>query len=138
MSLLFVFPFSLFVFTVVLPHKSLLALVIFHAVREMLLPLTILSLLFYLLLLLSLFSSSKLRKHNGTSPSTTQCLSLPSPFPFRSSFLLVLFFIVVVFTPHACWKVSVNLFELLLAASFNLYLCRFLYFFVLSAVSDHS
>ena len=75
---------------VVLPHKSLLPLVIllllsFIMLFETLLPLTILS------LLLSLFSSSMLGEHIGTSPSTLQCLSLPPPFRFRSSFLLVLF-----------------------------------------------
>ena len=124
MSLLFAFPFSWFFFSVVLPHKSLLPLVIlpllsFFMLFETLLPLIILSLLFFLLLLLSLFSSSKLRKDGGTSPSTLQCLSLPLPFPFRSSFLLVLSSLFVVFSPHACWKVSINLFELLPAASFT-------------------
>ena len=83
-----------------------------------LLPLTILSLLFFVLLL-SLFSSSQLRIHSGTSPSTLQSLSLPPAFSFQTLISSRFVFIVVVFTPLACWTVSVNLFEFLPAASFT-------------------
>ena len=59
---------------------------------DVLLPLTVFSLLFCLLLLLlpSLRTSSIFLKHSGTSPWTLQCLSLPPPFPFRCSCSLVL------------------------------------------------
>ena len=123
MSLLFVFPTSWFFISAVLSHRSLLPLVIllllsFFLLSEALLPLTILSLMSFLLLLL-LFSSSMLRVHNGTSPSTLQSLSLPPPFSFQILISSRFVFIVVVFTHHACWKISVNLSELLPAASFT-------------------
>ena len=41
-----------------------------------------------------------------------------SPFPFRSSFLLVMLSLLF-FGSHACWKVTVNFFELFPAASFT-------------------
>ena len=132
MSLLFVFPISWFFFSVVLPHKSLLPLFIllvllFFTLFEMRLPLTILSSLFFLLLLLlSLFSSSKLRKHSGTSPYTPQCLSVPPPFPFRSSFLLVLFFMVVVFLASCMLESLRQLVWAFACRLLHLCRCRFL------------
>ena len=115
-SLLFVYPCSWFFFSIVSPHRSLLPLVILlllpsFVLFDVLRPLTIHSLQLFLLLLPSLFSSSKFLKRSGASPSKLSCLSLPPPLPFRSSFLLVLLFVaVVVFTSHACWKVTVNVF----------------------------
>ena len=117
MSLLLAFPFSWFFCPIALPRESLPPLS-FFMLFETLLPLTILSLLFFLLLLLSLFSSSKLRKHSVTSPSTLQCFESASSFSFQI-FISSRFVFVVVSSHHACWKVSVNLFELLSAAPFT-------------------
>ena len=114
MSLLFAFPLSWFFFSAVLAHKSLLPLPL--VILLLLSFFMLLETLLFFLLLLSLFSSSQLRKHSGKSP--LQCLSLPLPLPFRSSFLLVLSSLLL-FSPHACWIVSVNLFELLPVPSFT-------------------
>ena len=124
MSLLFVLPFSWFFFQVVSPHKSLLPLVILllfssFMLFDMLLPLTIRFSLFFLLLLLSLLSSSKFRKHSGTSPSPLQCLSLHPLFSFQILIFFCVVIVVVFFTSYACWKVTVNFFELFPAASFT-------------------
>ena len=98
------FVFSLFFFPVESPHKSLLPLSILlllpsFILLSVLLPLSFFSSLFFFLLLLSslLFSSVYLR-HSDTSPSTLYCLSRPPPFPFRSSFFLVLSSLLSFFT----------------------------------------
>ena len=98
-----------FLFLAESPHKSLLPLII------LLLSSFSLSLL---LLVLLLFLSVFLR-HSGMSPSTLLYLSRPHPLPFRLAFV---FFCVVLnallFESRACWEVSVNIFELVCAASF--------------------
>ena len=121
MFLLFVFSFSLFFFSVVPPHRSLhpLFILLLHPsfmLFDVMLPLSFLSLLFFLLLLLpSLLSSSIFRKYSGTSPSTLWCFSLPPPFSYFFSFCFLCYRFLASCMPESLRQ----LVELLPAASFT-------------------
>ena len=99
--------FSLLLFLAESPHKSLLLLVI----------LLLLSFSLSLLLLPPLLFLSVFLRHSGMSPSTLLYLSRP-PLPFKLSFFICVVLNAFLFESHACWEVSVNIFELVSADSF--------------------
>ena len=117
------FSLSWFSLSVVSPHKSLHPLVILllrpsFMLFETLLPLVIFSLLFFLLLLPFVFFIEALQTQWHVSINIAMFESASS-FSFQILISTQFVFFVVVFSPHACWKVSVKLLELSPAASFT-------------------
>ena len=112
-----------FFFSMVLPYISLLPLVIllllsFFLLFETLLPLTVLSLLSLLLLAAVFVFFIEASQTQWYVSINIANIESASTFSFQIH-ISSRFVFIVVFTSHACPKVSVNLFEPLPAASFT-------------------